>query len=308
MLNHLIFTKKVETKPTRNFMFTDFSSENKWLSLRLASFSAGYDKRFIPFFYDAFGFLDEAKNGFLNMPERDTTPLINTCIQRAHELSHCNLMFSGGVDSTFLLACFKAAQVPVQLYNYCPSRIRLLPELKKFVENNFNITYIDKFQDISKLKHVYMGSLCDSLFFSTHRLVGEKTCKRIVNSDGSIDFLHEFHKLPFIPLQDMMLHKFTFDQIELVLSYAAYLNVPLNDNIHIARFIDWISCLPKYMCQASWGYFVGMDSFFNTQKFINISFTQYWESNYNEHHDKKILREFIADTLGTDFGVKKNYT
>lgn len=293
---------------SRNFMFPGFSGGNRWFSSRLAALSAGYDSRFVPFFYDAFGFLEEPDVGFLDMPKCDNSSLIDACISRARELSGCNFMFSGGVDSRFLLACFKTAGVPARLYNYCPSGIRLLPELRKFVEDNFDITYITDFKDIPKLRHIYMGSLSDSLFFSTHRIVGEKMCKRIVNPDGSVDFLHEFHKLPFVPLQDLMLHKFSFDQIELVLSYAAYLGVPLDDNIHIARFIDWVSCLPKYMCQASWGYFVGMDSFFNTQKFINIAFTQYWESNYKEYHDKKLFREFIVDTFDFDFGVKKNYT
>lgn len=287
-------------------MYEGSKNDTSRLSFRLAKLSAGYDSRFMPFFYDAFGILDECS--FLRLPEKNNNDLLDVCLKRAEELSGCNLMFSGGVDSTFLLACFKATGVPVNLYNYCPGQNRLIPELKSYVENNFNIVYLKNMIEVCHLEKVFMGSLSDSLFFSTHRVAEEKTCKRIVLSDGSIDFEHDFYDMPFISLQDRMLHKFSFDDIELVLSYAALMDVPLDSNKEIARFLDWSCCIPKYMMQASWGYFVGMESFFNKQCFFDIAYTQYWNCNNANYHDKKLYRDFIGDVLGSDFGVKKNYT
>lgn len=291
-----------------NYMYPVLTPGYNHTTLKLAKFSAGFDYRYYPFFYDAFGFIDENCK-FLDIPKENHKDLIETCIERAKELSGCNLMFSGGVDSTFILACFKAAGAEVKLYNYSPDKILIKPELKQYVQRNFKIKYIKERIKIARLEKVYLGSLSDSFFFSSSRLKGARRSVRKIDGDGNINFDTSYTDIPFVPLQDMMLHKFTFDEIEMVLSYAKLMNVPIDTNNHIARFIDWITCLPKYMMQASWGYFIGMESFFNTQDFADIAYTQYWESNQTPwENNKKIFKEFIADTLGSDFGVTKNYT
>ena len=286
--------------------FMLFDDKEKRLSYRLAKMSAGFDSRYYPFFYDPFGFLDAKK--VFELPKHTDIELLDACLERARELSGCNLMFSGGVDSTFLLACFKSVGADVRLVNYCPEKVSIIPELKKYIDKNFDVNYVSEKAGVSKFCNVYMGSLSDSLFFSRHRLKEERTCERFVSETGDVDFSYTFVDTPYISLADRMLHKFRYDDIELVLSYAALLDVPLKTNKQIARFIDWVTCLPKYMCQASWGYFVGMDSFFNKPVFFDIAYSQYWDSNEKEYHDKKLYREFISDVLGSDFGVKKNYT
>ena len=37
-------------------------------------------------------------------------------------------------------------------------------------------------------------------------------------------------------------------------------------------------------------------------------YSQYWDSNIKPQlHDKKMLKDFIANAFGSDFGVEKNY-
>lgn len=292
----------------RNYMYPVLTPNYNHTTLKLAKLSAGFDSKYYPFFYDAFGFIDEDCK-FLDIPKKSNKNLIDACIERAKELDGCNLMFSGGVDSTFILACFKAAGADVKLYNYSPEKIILKPELKQYVQRNFKTKYIKDRIKVARLEKVYLGSLADTFFSSSSRLKGARISNRTVDSYGNINYSFTYKDIPFTPLQDMMLHKLTFDEIEMVLSYAKLMDVPLDTNNHIARFIDWITCLPKYMMQASWGYFCGMESFFNTQDFADIAYSQYWESNETPWlNDKKIFKEFIADTLGSDFGVTKNYT
>lgn len=278
------------------------------LTLRLARLSASYDTRYIPFYYDMFGFLDDYK--LLTIPKDNKSNLLDACKKRALELKGCNLMFSGGVDSTFLLACFKAVNVPVVVCNFCPDGNRIPVKLKRFVEKNFEVRYLSTVQEVSRLRKVYMGSLSDSFFFSSHRLQGERHCKRIVDKNGRVDYKISFEKKPFLPLEDRMLRSklFNYDEIELCLAYAKFMDVPLNTNERIARFVDWACCMPKHMLQASWGYFIGMDSFFFTQEFADIAYTQYWDSNCHCPHNKKLYKDFIKDIFGSDFGVEKNYT
>ena len=283
-------------------------SDNYRLTLRLARLSSSYDTRFLSFYYDMFGFLDDYNR--LKIPSFTNKSLLDACIERAVELRGCNLMFSGGIDSSFLLACFKAANIPVVVCNYCPNGIRLLPKLRKYIEKKFDVRYFTTSQDVARLRKVYMGSLSDSFFFSSHRLAGARLCERILKKDGSVDYKIRFNDIPYLPLQDRMLRSklFNFDEIELVLAYAALMGVPLDNNNQIARLVDWVSCMPKHMLQASWGYFVGMDSFFDTQIFADIAYSQYWNSNEKCPHSKKIYKDFMRDVLGSDFGVVKNYT
>ncbi len=282
-------------------------TDNFRISLRLARLSASYDKRFFYYYYDMFGFFDDYNR--LSLPKIDKTELLDACLERARELEGCNFMFSGGVDSTFLLAVFKAAGVNVKVYHYCPQGIFLRPKLRKYVERNFEVHYLKNPLEVQDLGHIYMGTLSDAFFFSNHRIIGERDSTRIKLKDGRDSFILNFRKVPFIPLQDRMwrMRMFNYDEIELCLAYAALLGVPLDTNNHVARFIDWASCMPKHLCQSPWDYFVGQDSFFNTQKFADIAFTQYWDSNDFCPHNKKLYRDFMCDVFGSDFGVEKNY-
>lgn len=279
----------------------------KRLSYRLMKdFSCNYIFGYDQFYYDYFGVLD--KLGKLNIPSYDSSNLIDACLERAKSLPNIKLMWSGGIDSTFILACYKATNTPIKVYNYAVTGNYYGKKLGRYISDNFDLHIFKDSKDIKGIGSAYLGSLADFFFFSQHRLIGTRFAKEVRNRKGrGISVIYTFKDRPFISLeQRMKLKGYAPVEIEMTLAYADMLGVTLKSNNEIARFITFTCALPKAMFCTSIPYYVGLDSFFNTQKFVNIAYSQYWHSNESPNHDKKLFKDFIRDIFGSDFGVNSN--
>lgn len=285
--------------------------ENR-LSLRLMKeLVAGYHVRAYDLYEDVFGVLDNKK--FFEFPTYDGSDLIDACFDRAKELPNINFLWSGGVDSTFILACYKLSGVPIKVWHYNHEKNYVSSKLRKYIRNNFEYHEINEESEIFKVNPVYLASLADCFFYSSQRLIGTRQ-SILVNERGRINEKLIYFDQPFMSLEDRMYNAFnnstrtfTDSEIMLVSQYAKAFDKPMNTNNRIARFLCFTCSLPKQAFIWSGPFYLGMNSFFLTQKFINIAYSQYWDSNETPWlHDKKTFKSIIAKAFGSDFGIESN--
>ncbi len=289
------------------------------LSLKLIKeLTCSYMRECEPLYFDVFGYLGDRK--FFEFPKTDNSDVLKTCLERAKSLPNIKLMWSGGIDSTFILACYKATGTPLKVYHYENRDNYTSPRLKRYISKNFDLTIMKTPQEARLVGPAYLGSLADCFFFSHQRLRGTFRAVKVPEQHGKLIYEPIFHDLPYVPLQDLMAklvsHEginitkrvFTDDEIYRVLEYAKVFGAPLDTNNRIARFLCFTCSLAKQAFSWSGPFYHGLDSFFLTQKFIDIAYTQYWDSNDKPWlHDKKMFKDFIKSTFGSDFGVEKNY-
>ena len=300
-----------------NYFYTKDPSRLSYRLIR--ELTCSYEPKYINLYFDVFGQLGNDRK-FFDLPGFDGTPVIEACLERAKQLSGCKLMWSGGIDSTFLLACFRAAGSDVKVYHYNNKENYVSPALMKFVRNNFDVKFLNNNNEIVAEGPAYLGSLADCFFFSHQRLRGTFKAFKLPLQHGRLIYKPMYYDKPFMPLQDLMgklyLHEgkdkktrvFSDSEIADVLAYAERMNVPLDTNERIARFLCFTCSLAKQAFGWSGPFYHGLDSFFLTQKFINIAYTRYWDSNEKPWlHDKKMFKDFIVDIFGSDFGVEKNF-
>lgn len=297
-----------------------YQKDPKRLSYRLIrELTCSYEPKYENLYTDVFGELDDRK--FFDLPSYDNTDVIDACLARARSLSGIKLMWSGGIDSTFIMACFKATGTPLKVYHFDNAENYVSPALMKYVRNNYDVTFLNNYDDIRAEGAAYLGSLADCFFYSHQRLRGTFKAFKLPLQHGRLVYKPVYYDRPFIPLEDLMsklyvyqgierkkLRVFSDSEVELVLAYATKMNVPLDTNERIARFLCFTCSLAKQAFGWSGPFYHGLDSFFLTQKFINIAYSRYWDSNKKPWlHDKKMFKDFIVDVFGNDFGVEKNF-
>lgn len=290
------------------------------LSLRLIKhLTCSYSSERETLLFDVFGELGDRK--FFELPSYDATAVVDASLARARSLPDIKLMWSGGVDSTFILACYKATGTPVKVYHFDSEENYISPALMKYIRNNYDVTFLKSRDAVVREGRAYLGTLADCFFYSQQRLCGTSRSYKLPLQHGKLIYKTVYCDRPFVPLQDLMSklriyrgrehiedRVFSDYEIDLVLQYAQKMNVLLDTNERIARFLCFTCSLCKQAFGWSGPFYLGIDSFFLTQKFINIAYSQYWDSNAKPWlHDKKMLKDFISDIFGSDFGVEKNY-
>ena len=296
-----------------------YNKEPGRLSYRLIRhLTCSYDAKYDSLYGDVFGELGDRK--FFNLPFYDNTDVIKACLQRASELPNINLMWSGGVDSTFLLACFKATNTPVKVYHYDNKDNYTSPRLMKYITRHFDCHIMKTPEEAMLVGPAYLGSLADCFFFSHQRLRGTFKAVKLPLQHGRLIYKPIYMERPYMCLEDRMRkvishdginrtsRAFSDDEIMLVSEYAKKFGKPMDTNNRIARFLCFTCSLAKQAFGWSGPFYHGLDSFFLTQKFIDIAYTQYWDSNDKPwFHDKKMFKDFIKQIFGDDYGVEKNF-
>lgn len=277
------------------------------------------------FCHDMFGVLEPEEKLF-DFPELDKTNLIDASLERAREIGPCTIAWSGGIDSSFVLACFVYNNIPVKTITFLHPGCHIRQNVFDYVKNRFGNYAIDPsriiengYYDEPKIQitkrndiEIVTGSWSDALFFPNQRLKGEMKW----TFDSNYKRIVTYSSKPFIGLSQLMRNAkdkdkrvFSEDEISRVIEYSKKFRYPLKTNIDIARFLSFISIMPVYLYDNPLRYSPKMIPFFRTQKFINIAYSQFWYANRDMNYpkDKKILLEFIHEVFGKKFVVTTNW-
>lgn len=293
-----------------------YDRDARRLSLRLASItSANMHPRVKSLYSNVFGKFGDKK--FFEMPSVDNTSVIDACMERVKELPNINLLWSGGIDSTFVLACYKLTNTPIKVINLKNDDAYISPTLLEYVKNNFDLNIVE---DTSTFDKVYTCGCSDCFFFSTQKMLGDTTpVGRILH--GKWQTFTRYTQHPFISLEDRLRSAlcndsdfgnigsrlFTNDEIDCVLKFADEWGKPIDTNDRIARFLIFPNSLARQAFATSVRTTENQESFFLTQKFINISYTQYWDSNIDPtQHDKQMFKDVIHEAFKSTLGVVSN--
>lgn len=223
---------------------------------------------------DRFGYWDVKK--LHEIPRYTDNTLENYSLERAKNLGYKNILWSGGIDSTFIICAYIKAKVPFSVV--CDDRS--IRDGTMFYEwmlkQGINIIKFGDICDAYKFEDLLHGDVADLLFSPDE--------KRRTTLPDAISF---YENMNTIPDRDRLYNQ--------VFEYGKLLDKPVDSNDHIIRLINFGSM-----------YFHGRDelyymifpvhklvSFFDTAEFNNIAFTQYWDRTILD--DKPEMHRFICD-------------
>lgn len=320
-----------------------FLTDNR-ISLKLVQkLTNCYKSYFKNYYFDRFGFLDLGCKTF-ELPSPDQTSFLDACLERADELSHIpnlRIAFSAGIDTTFLLALFKAMGKNVKLLHYKIPHINKENYLHNYVSKAV-MNYAREHYDLKIITDrnesifdgsTYTGCLADALFFPTQAVKGGWKYSGNTNKFGYAEWLikepadipnytlDKWCKMPnngrLSPSLNQIIYdtgkgiprtiNFTEEEIVKVKEYFKLFNASTNDNWSIVRLINFCFSYYAFFNEHPFSNKKGTKSFFDTQKFTDIAWTQYRDANRVYPPDKSIEIKFIKKVFGTDFGVHKNW-
>lgn len=299
----------------------------------------GQSMRYDPFVFDMFGYLDD--NPVFDFPKVTSNDFIGLSLKRAREIGNCTVAWSGGVDSTFLLACFvhegiepDLAVVPYRTVGGCKEKIYFHPKLRKFVESRFKCRYISQpelkvarefgnsflayFPDSCSDIPLVTGAWADALFFPNQRLSGDMFWSFRKIKNGSSERQVFYKKNKFVPFDDYLEQAkrddgsklFSAAEIDVLFKYAVLFGKPMDSRNRIARFLYFISAMPAFLVDSALMYMPKICSFFCTQDFIDLAYSRYWDfpnDSARYPRDKSVEKDFIRKVFGNDFGVESNW-
>lgn len=228
---------------------------------------------------DRFGYWDSER--LYDIPHYTENTLENCAIDRAKELGSRYILWSGGVDSTFIICAY--IQAKVDFVVVCDKRS--IRDGKMFydwmLKNNVNVYCFDDIIMSYKLGGMVHGDVADQLFSPDE--------KRRTTLSDDVSF---YDNLEGVTNRDRLYSK--------ILEYGKYLGKPTDTNKDIIRLMNF-GCM----------YLFGRDelnflifpeqyilSFFDTQEFNNISYTYYWHRSVE--YNKPEMHRFICSTTNDD--------
>lgn len=330
-----------------------FLLENRTSLKLVQKISNCYRRSFKNYYFDRFGILDSGTKYF-DLPKEDHTDFIDACLERADELSKVpdlRIAFSGGVDTTFLLALFKAVGKEIKLIHFDKddfatkndNALYVSKKIMRFANENYDFTVTRDSKEHVFDGATYTACLADGLFFPTQAVKGGWEYIRDTNMVSTgIELLannkfkewkiHSPAKLPNLTVEGWCRLSgngrirrtkeideydgyrgipkeinFYEEEIESIKKYASLFHKPMDSNWSIVRLINFCFCYYQFLFEHPFEDKVNTKSFFDTQKFTNIAWTQYWDANKFYPPDKSVEYKFIRKVFGTDFGVRKNW-
>lgn len=214
------------------------------------------------------------------LPKYDEESLEQAAINRAKELGHKNILWSGGVDSTFIVCSYVRAKVPFTIIcdENSISDGRIFYEWMK--KQNFDIREYKSIHQVYDMKNLISGYSGDTLFSFENTRV-----EPLMKNTSFYSLMSEWKN------RDELYQE--------IMDYGKHIGRPTNNDYEIARLlmfgmfhthsineINYI-LFPKYrVC-----------NFFNTQKFTDIAYTQFWYHNetYNKPEMHKVIYETTND-------------
>lgn len=299
---------------------------------------AGAFRRNNPFIFDMFGKIDD--NAIFRLPSESHSSFLDLCLRRVDDFEDPVIAWSGGIDSTFILACFAYKKVPVRvasvtnrIQNGKSRRIFFNEDLERFVHSNFDFfeieepeMYMNGFGGLRYLDYkvsagsdipLITGAWADALFFPNQRLKGDmhwyfeyddnnESNRVVIYKDNCKESLENFLDSCYEDDKKVFNEK----EIKILCEYGRSWGKPLEDRVSIARFLYFISVMPSFLFDSTLMYMPKLQSFFCTQDFIDLAYSKYWDqpnSSIKYPRDKSVEINFIRAVFGNDFGVKSNW-
>lgn len=223
---------------------------------------------------DRFGYWSTKK--LHKIPHYSDNTLESCSLERAKNLGYKNILWSGGIDSTFIICAYIKAKAPFSVVcDDCSLRDGTM-FYEWLLKQDINIIKFDNICGAYDLDDLVHGDVADLLFSPDE--------KRRTTLPDDISF---YENMAAIPDRDRLYNQ--------VLEYGKLLGKPTDNNNHIIRLLNFGSM-----------YFHGRDelhyiifplrkitAFFDTSEFNNIAYTQYWERTILD--DKPEMHRFICD-------------
>lgn len=197
-------------------------------------------------------------------------------LERVRELGRKTILWSGGVDSTFIVCAYIKAGVPFSIVCDRQSVHDGAMFYSWLQKNNIELLPLESICEVWRFPDLVHGDVADQLFSPDE--------KRRTVLPENVAF---FDNLSSMPEGERL--------CEQVVAYGKLLDKPVDTNAHIIRLLNlgnmylhgrdelYYTIFPEHK----------MVSFFDTTEFNNIAFTQYWERTILD--DKTEMHRFICD-------------
>lgn len=232
--------------------------------------------------YDRFGFLDDVFNPY-RLPVYTDSDVISESLKRVNELDNVNIAWSGGIDSSFLVACYYHENKNFTIC-YNDEAVGSAPDLLALFEKiGLRLRYIKNVKSFSKLNRLVTGDVVDTLFFPSKS--GMQNHAQAGDIKKSLVQRYGINEGEFL--------------ISLIDDYGKRLSKPVKTDDDIVRLMSW-GCLYYAHREAFYHMIGGSENvipFFDTEVFNDISWSQYW----NERawiNNKSIFRRFLLNVFG----------
>ena len=224
---------------------------------------------------DRFGFWNDIK--IHNLPQYTERRLEEYSVSRAKELGYKNILWSGGVDSTFIICSYIFAKVPFRiLYDYRSIRDGYMFYKWCKGQNNIDMLYFNNITEAYQMNNLLHGDVADLLFSPDE--------KRRTYINNNISF---YDNMEYLSNRDMLYQQ--------ILEYGKLLNKPTTTNDEIIRLINYGNMYFHGRDELHYIIFPNyrIESFFDTPIFNDISYSQYW--NRTVEDDKPEMHRFICE-------------
>ena len=226
---------------------------------------------------DRFGYWNNIQ--IHKLPIYTNNTLEKESLKRAIELGPKKILWSGGIDSTFIICNYIKSNIDFIVY--CDNQS--IQDGGMFYEwmlkNNIKIKKFNNIFECWKENDLLHGDIADQLFSPDEKR--RTTLSNDINFFKNLEYMYskDYNKL-----------------VEEIIEYGKLLNKPVDTNDHIIRLINWGSMY--FFGRDEIHYFIfpkyRIESFFDTPEFNNIAWTQYWDRSIED--DKPEMHRFICET------------
>lgn len=252
---------------------------------------------------DRFGILDDN-------PFASRLPLLNDCRLVDFSLRYCRsfadknpvLCWSGGIDSTFIAACFLHEGIRFRVAYNEQSLADPWSEyvLRRLQSDKIYCLKMKRLEDYAGLDYCITGDGADILFSPSESDI-------MVNSP-----IDKFGR--HMGIAEALSYVYPVDEGESLykklLEYGRQLHKDISCDRMLSRLINWGTFYyfkRDYFRSVTGAKRKNMVPFFDNESFMDISYTSYWDSTYEEGC-KKDRRKFIASVFGKQLfnKIKRN--
>lgn len=233
---------------------------------------------------DRFGFFEEQIHP---LPEYNETSLHEATSKRIKQLGEKNILWSGGIDSTYLICSYIKENIPFNVVCDDNSVFDNIQFYNWMISKNIPIIKLSDIRQSYRIKNMLSGYLADTIFyFNTNSL----------NIKNDVSF---YTMLEYVPNRDEL--------YENLLQYGKYLNKPTETIYEIARLIDFGIHYIHVNNELNYLIFPNhkITTFFNTKEFNDIGWTQYWDASCEKQDMKYIICDVTNDS--SYMNLQKNH-
>ena len=237
--------------------------------------------------YDRFGFFDDAVKH--SLPEYNDSSIYKETSKRVKELGEKNILWSGGVDSTYIVCAYIRECVPFVVHcdkNSVDDNPLFYDWL---VKSGYRVILHNDINEVYDTKNLVSGYLADLLF--------------------SFNTTYSYHLQSGISFYDSMYYMSNRDELySKIIDYGRLLQKATNSDYEIVRLLSFGMDYIQMANEINYTIFPKhrIITFFNTKEFSDISWTQYWYRTIKDN--KPEFHNFICEVTQDDrmYSIQRN--